>query len=311
MPVAVQLAVASGLSAALYGLAVSVPPAATPLVLFVPLPGLFLATRAPASECGLWFILSTGAVTVAFGAVAGAGFALPFGLPTLVLGAGIRRFLSLERVVLAGVATWCVGIVCVSLLAYGNAGAVVEATRAQLAHSVDLALSTYKSFGASEHIRILEGERDTLISGLLTIVPALVVLTGAVVTLANLMVLRRWVGPYRSVNLRLWRTPDGLIWGLIATGFGLFVPSPAVRLVAGNLLIVILGCYFCQGLAIVSYYLERFHLPRGVRIAGYVLIAVQHVVAAMVLALGIFDLWGNFRRSSAGPADVQFHTDGE
>jgi len=31
-----------------------------------------------------------------------------------------------------------------------------------------------------------------------------------------------------------------------------------------------------------------------------------------VLALGIFDLWGNFRRlGSTGPADIPFHTDGE
>ena len=58
-------------------------------------------------------------------------------------------------------------------------------------------------------------------------------------------------------------------------------------------------------------YLDRFRLPRGIRIASYVLIAVQHVATAIVLALGIFDLWGNFRRSTAGPANVRFGADGE
>ena len=35
------------------------------------------------------------------------------------------------------------------------------------------------------------------------------------------------------------------------------------------------------------------------------------VVRRMVLALGVFDLWGNFRRLNAGPADIPFHSDGD
>jgi len=111
------------------------------------------------------------------------------------------------------------------------------------------------------------------------------------------------------VNLRFWRAPDNLIWTLILAGFAMFVPVPAVALVARNAFVVLLGCYFCQGLAIVDYYLVRFRLPRGLRVVSYLLILVQHVVTVLVLALGVFDLWGNFRRLGAGPADVRFNTD--
>ncbi len=91
----------------------------------------------------------------------------------------------------------------------------------------------------------------------------------------------------------------------------MFLPWRPIDILARNFFLVLLGCYFCQGLAIVSYFLERLRLPRGVRVAGYLLIAVQHVVAGMVLVLGVFDLWGNFRRLSTGSADMQMSGDGE
>lgn len=311
-PVALRLGTGVAISTALYGLACAFPPVATPVALLVPLPGLVVATRAPSSECSLWFVLTAIAVGVILGIEAVPGFVMPFGIPTLVLAVGIRRFWSFERTVLAGVVAWVAGIAALLLMAYGDIYAVATAVREQVTHSVDLALSTYSSLGVPENtLALLQAERDTVITGFTDLLPAFVVLSGMAVVLANLLLLQASTDLGRHVNLRLWRTPDALIWVLIAAGFGLFLPSEAIALPARNLFLVILGCYFCQGLAIVSYYLDRFRLPRGIRIAGYVLIAVQHLVTAVVLALGVFDLWGDFRRLSTGPADVQFHTDGE
>ena len=299
-------------STALYGFALWFPPVATPLAVLVPLPGLVVATRGPSTECSLWFFLSVIAITVGLGADAIPGFALLFGVPTLIVAVGIRRFWSFERTALAGVATWAAGIGGLLFLAYGDVGSLVAALHEQLARSVDLALSTYGSIGAPEStLALMQAERDQVITGLLEMSPALAVLTGAVVVLTNLLVLRRWTDVGRHVNLRVWRTPDALIWALIVAGFGMFAPAPAVVVVAQNVFVIILAGYFCQGLAIVSYYLDRFRLPRGLRVAGYVLIGVQHIVTIMVLALGVFDLWGNFRRLRTGPADVQFHADGD
>ena len=311
-PVALRLGAGVAVSTALYGLACAFPPGASPVALLVPLPGLVVATRAPSSECSWWFVLTTIAVGGILGTDAVPGFIIPFGIPTLLLAVGIRRFWSFERTVLGGVAAWSAGIACLLLLAYGDVGAAATAVREQVSHSVDLALSTYGSLGVPENtLALLQAERDPVIAGFMAILPALVVLTGMAVVLVNLLLLQAWTDLGRHVNLRLWRTPDALIWVLIVAGFAMFLPAQAIALPARNLFLVILACYFCQGLAIVSYYLDRFRLPRGIRIAGYVLIVVQHLVTAMVLALGVFDLWGNFRRLSTGPADVQFHTDGD
>ena len=303
---------AAVVSGGLFVAAMTLAPAATPFVLLVPLPGLIVAARGSLTECGLWLFLATGAVTVALGSDATVGFVLPFGVPTLAMAAALRRSWSFERTALVGVTAWSMGALTLAWLAYGNLADIVGAARQQLTSSVDMVVATYGSIGAPDSaLTAMQAERETLVSGLLEVLPALVVLTAALIVIANLVLLRNWTEMSGQVNLRLWQAPDILIWALIATGFGMFFPAPGVSAVARNLFLVVLGCYFCQGLAIVSYYLERFRLPRGIRIAGYVLIAVQHVVTAMVVALGVFDLWGNFRRLNAGPADVPFHSDSD
>jgi len=182
----------------------------------------------------------------------------------------------------------------------------------QINSGLDLALSAYGSVGmADDTLAAMRADRAALVNGLVDILPALLVLCGAFMALLNIVLLRRWTNALEDVDLRLWRTPDALIWVLIVAGFAMFVPVEPLSLAARNAFIVLLGCYFCQGLAIVSYFLERLRLPRGVRLVGYLLIAVQHIVAGVVLALGVFDLWGNFRRLTVGSADVQFPSDGE
>jgi len=310
MRLPLHIALASAASSVLYSTAVLFPPVATPLLVVVPLPALLLATTAPPLSGSAWLATTTATLCVLLGGVPSLAFALILGLPALALTTGLKRRWSIERTVLAGVAAWCAGVLALALLTYGDVSTVLASAREQLSHGVDLALSTYGSLGGRDGmLTAVEAERQKLISGLIDILPAVVVLTGGLVALTNVVCVRSWGTYAPGVNLRLWRTPEGLIWLLIASGFGAFVPLHAVSQLAGNLFLIVLGCYFCQGLAIVSYYLERFHLPRGVRVAGYALIAVQHIVAAIVLALGVFDLWGNFRRLSA--EGVELPTDSE
>ena len=312
MELALRLFSAIAVSAGLYTAAAVYTPGATPLMLVVPLPGLVLAARGAMWQCGLWFFGTSGILTAGLGADAALGFVLPFGIPAVVLAIGIRRMWPFEHTVIAGIAAWAAGVLGLVLLSFGNFPEAVVMVRQQLTNSIDLALKTYESMGAPEAtLATIAAQRDAMVTGLVETLPALVVLGGAFMIIVNLILLRNWTEIANRINLRLWRTPDVLIWALIVAGFGMFAPVVPISLIARNLFIIVLGGYFCQGLAIVSYYLERFRLPRGLRIAGYLLIAVQHIVAALVLVLGVFDLWGNFRRLNVGPADVTFHTDSD
>jgi hypothetical protein len=317
MRVAVRIALAVIASSGLYTAALCLAPVAAPVVLLVPLPGLLLAAprslaRWPLVAVGLWCCLTAGAISIALGADAAPGFVLALGLPAVVLAVGVSRRWAFERTALAGIVMWALGVSILAVLAYGDIAALLSAAREQLANGVALALSNSAQIGTSAGtVAALDAEREAVIDGLLQMLPALVILTGAVMVLVNLMVVRKSAGALPDANLRCWRAPDSLIWVLILAGFAMFVPAPAPALVARNAFAVLLGCYLCQGLAIVGYYLDRFRLPLGLRVVSYLLIAVQHVVAILVLVLGIFDLWGNFRRLNAGPADVRFHTDGK
>ena len=306
---ATRVTLAVVISAGLYTTGLTLSPYAGPLLLAVPLAGLILAEHAPL-ECAVWLLLTTGVVSLGLGADAAVGFVLLFGVPACTVAVGLRHRWSIERTVLAGMAAWSVSVASLALLAYGDLTTLIAAARQQLAHGFDLALSTYGSFGVPEDT-LPTTEREMLVTGLLQVLPALVVLGGALMVIANLVLLRNWTNRSHEVDLRLWRTPEPLIWALIGTGFGMFLPWRPLGLLARNFFLVLLGGYFCQGLAIVSYFLERLRLPRGIRVAGYLLIAVQHIIAGIVLALGVFDLWGNFRRLSAGSPNIQIPTDSD
>jgi uncharacterized protein YybS (DUF2232 family) len=307
MSPAARLSLAVASSAIAYGAALAVPALAAPLLLLAPLPGMLVGVSGSVGATATWGVLASVVVSLVLGGPVALGFLLPIALPALAVALAVRLRWSFDRAVLAGLVVWCLGVLCLLVKAYGDVDALLAAAREQLGASFDLALATSQSMGAPDStIAVMEADKANLVSSLLELLPAFVLLTGGVFVVVNVLLLRSWAGVYGHVNLRLWRAPDALIWLLIAAGFAMFVPIPLLSLAARNVFIAVLGCYFCQGLAIVSYYLARFRLPRALRIASFALIAIHQVFAATVLALGIFDFWANFRRPSPGPAEFDF-----
>jgi uncharacterized protein YybS (DUF2232 family) len=98
-------------------------------------------------------------------------------------------------------------------------------------------------------------------------------------------------------HLREWKGPEVLVWGFIACGFALFVPDLGLlRMVALNLLLAIGAFYFAQGLAVIGFFFHKNNVPRFLRGLTYVLIVFQQIFTLLVVGLGLFDLWGDFRR---------------
>ena len=87
-----------------------------------------------------------------------------------------------------------------------------------------------------------------------------------------------------------------LVWLVIGCGLLLLVPSRGVKMIGLNGLFFLLTLYFFQGMAIVSYFFEKKRFPRGLRIFLYSLIALQQIVLLVVIGLGFFDVWLNFRK---------------
>lgn len=131
------------------------------------------------------------------------------------------------------------------------------------------------------------------------IYPALVVVSLAVVAGLNLLLLRRVAGRLPEApalgDFKLFRNPEQLVWVLIAAGFATLVPHRLVTTVALNMLIVTISLYFVQGLAIIGHFFARHNVPRFVRVIFYLFLALQPYLTVAVAALGIFDIWGDFR----------------
>ncbi|RME40462.1 MAG: DUF2232 domain-containing protein [Deltaproteobacteria bacterium] len=96
-------------------------------------------------------------------------------------------------------------------------------------------------------------------------------------------------------EFRRFKTPEWLIWPLIAAGFAAVLGGGALRVVGLNALIVLLPVYFLQGMAIVAWFFARKGVPPVMRGAGYVLIALVNPLPLLVTGLGVFDLWVDFR----------------
>jgi hypothetical protein len=234
------------------------------------------------------------------------------GLPTIAAICALQSELRIETIIAATVATF---LGCLTIVLWASVGDV-EALRTAFLEawrqSFDQSIALYADIGVSEEgLSELEAGRDNLGRSLLEALPALTAVGSGAVWLVNLRLAGRWVPWQQTIGWQTWQTPPWLIWVLIASGFAMFLPGESFSILSRNIFGATLACYFCQGLAIVSYYLQRFGLPRGLRIASYLLIAVQQIVAGLVLVLGIFDFWGDFRRLEPRPADASIGSDSD
>ena len=240
----VPLAASVIASAAAYGVATAAAPVAAPLALLTPLPGLLLGTRGWRGECLLWWAGTTVLLAAIAGPEVGLAFALLFGCPTVALAEAQAARWRIEAAVLVGLVTWCMAFAALALFAHGDVSSLVTVAREQVERAVDtFARNPGGADGAGAQLDI---DPQVLVGAIVQVLPALLVLSGGAVMLVNLLLVRAWMPAVDQPDLRRWRTPDGLMWLLIASGFGMFVPHPALALVATNVFIVLLGCYFCK-----------------------------------------------------------------
>jgi uncharacterized protein YybS (DUF2232 family) len=186
---------------------------------------------------------------------------------------------------------------------FGSWNAMFRDLRQNLSQQLAAAIQMQEKMGFSQDGVMLLKERTTqIIDMILQLLPALLLLSFAFIVLINLLYLRRRFAERRSEwfaieHLREWKSPEALVWGLIVCGFALFIPAlGAVQVVAANVLVVICAYYFAQGLAVIGYFFHKNKVPRFLRGLTYLLIVFQQIFTLLVVGLGLFDLWGDFRR---------------
>ncbi len=97
-------------------------------------------------------------------------------------------------------------------------------------------------------------------------------------------------------DLACWKLPDWVVWVVIASGAMMIVPEDIVKIIGLNTLIVLLFLYLLQGLSIVQFFFRKKNIPRTLRALFYALILLYQYLLVFIAALGLFDIWVDFRK---------------
>jgi uncharacterized protein YybS (DUF2232 family) len=269
--------------------------------LLVPLPAAYVAMRSGLlSGC----LVVAGTCCAAFGLisqVAAVGYLVQFGAPALLLSLLLRRGVSWSRAVV-----WTL----VLLLGIGSLSLYGLAARQQIGvptlvenyiqGEIETALSLAKDMELPA-VQAAQFEKTVRHTGdlLLQVYPAaatvgygLLLLT----TLFGLVLAARSHYSIPGISFDQWKVPELWIWGLILSGVGMLLADGILAMAAFNLLVVMLGLYFLQGLAIVRYFFRTRRVSPLLRTLGYVLLATLNPLPVLVAGIGVFDLWIDFRK---------------
>jgi len=215
----------------------------------------------------------------------------------------VGRIRVLERLVLGTSAVVFAVFSTGLFLLYGSWRAIYNDVSESLNTSLMSAVEMHEKMGfPPESLGVLKERTPEIAQALLHLLPAAAFISLALIVLFNVVWLCRRFPEKRThwvalVSLREWKAPDVLVWGVIISGFAIFIPSlESVKTVAANLLLIFGACYFFQGLAIVAFFLNKNNVPRFVRGVVYLFIVFQQIFAILVVGLGLFDLWVDFRR---------------
>ncbi len=277
---------------------------------FLPIPIMVVRTK-----LGRQPALIVAAAALGFvGLVGGSLEILFFGeflLVGFVLGELLPAGISIEKTAaIACAAVFGTGVAGLMLHGLLNGAGLFEVLSEAARHNLEMTAALYRQVGVSEEqIRFLEEAMPVIQSVLVGMMPALVVASTLMVVWVSLLsappVFRRCgLAPPDYGPLSHWKAPEPLVWAAIASGVLLLLPGFWLKMLGLNGLIVLMAVYFFQGIAVVAFYLRKKLVPRLVRSMVYFVVAVQQLVMLVVIGVGFFDTWFNFRKIEKAPASA-------
>ena len=194
------------------------------------------------------------------------------------------------------------GIIAVLFFSATSDTGIISLVSAYIGKNLAATLTLYQEMGMSaDNLELVRESLEQIQYVFVRILPALAVISTLIVTWISLLLsrpllrrLKLFAPDFGSLNH--WKAPDPLVWAVIGCGLMLLIPSIWIKLVGVNGLLVLMTIYFFQGIAIISFYFDRKRFPRILRIFLYALIILQQFLLLIIVGLGFFDIWLNFRK---------------
>ena len=237
------------------------------------------------------------------------GIVIPFLFFIFIGGTGmimaevLNRSLSIEKTLIASMIAVLTGFGCLFLIYSYQAGQTPwQLIEHYIVRIIGENIKFYEKLDvSSEQIALLKENASQIADFLTRIFPAAILIMAGMSVWMNIFLARplfRWRGlRYPDFgDLTRWHAPEKMIWVLIASGGLLFMPISFVMYSGLNVLIVCLFIYLCEGISITAFFFKVKKIPVFFKVMFYVLIAIQQYILLFIIALGLFNLWVDFRK---------------
>jgi uncharacterized protein YybS (DUF2232 family) len=302
-------AVGARIRAALIGMAGSfilfaaylvIPPVGIFSGLLAPFPVAFVRVRHNFWTAAITVLGGTTAITAVFGLTAGAFYLVQCGLISLLMPELLLRgYGGARSIAWTTAANVCLLAIAVAFFSISSGQDINKLVVTEIQNSVAQAASIYEKSGVKgDDLSVLKQTMATAAELVIRMYPALVTITLIAMAGCNLALLRRFFtvgGSLKIGEFKTYGNPDILVWILIAAGFSMLATNRIITTPALNILIIVTLLYFLQGLAVLSTVIARQSIAGVLRVGLYIVLVLQPYLAALVAAIGIFDLWGDFR----------------
>lgn len=280
------------------------------VVLFAPVPLIIVAVR-EGRKAG---IAATGAAAAVVAVVVGgkAVFVLFFvslGLMAAGLWEGMLKRLKPEQAILAGGLLPLTALIVLLAPLFIKAGTnPAAAAEDYLRASIADAKLLYTQLGLSDVAQMMESISDKMLYYLVRLSPGIILTTtlfqaACCYGMARSFLLRKdpALALEDRVSFAAWHAPDSWVWGLIAAlgmiASGIIGNADSTAFLVGlNLALLYLLVYASQGMSLVEFWLRKLKLSVLWRSFAHTIILTLPPLIAVVVALGVVDIWADFRK---------------
>lgn len=281
----------------IFGAVVAFPLLGIFALLLLPLPVLFYRLKV-GRNCGLAIVVISFIILM----LMTRGLALDilyFGsllMTGLFLGECLERHLNIQKTI--GLTTAMVAgsaVAAFFLYTLSQGQAMGDLLREYLGAYFKMTAEVYSEMG------IEQNQIEQLNSAFMVVLPGMFLISYISTIWLNILIIRKMLKK-RGVELKSidhlnrYRAPDLLVWAVIGIGLALMLPIQPLKVIGINCLMVLMLVYFFQGIAVVSYFFQKRQTPMPLKVFCYSLIALQIYVLILVIGLGFFDTWINFRK---------------
>ncbi|MGD8494075.1 MAG: DUF2232 domain-containing protein, partial [Desulfobacterales bacterium] len=218
------------------------------------------------------------------------------------LGELLESQISIEKTMLiTGGLVFFGGAICFILFSAVSGHDLFDEFSRSVADNREFLLALYRNMGMpADNIPDFTRFLDEIQKVVIRILPALLITSTFFIIWMNLLLGRTLLKSRQMPHpdygrLNIWQAPDYLVWGVIGCGLLILIPDDVAKTIGLNGLITLMMIYFFQGIAIVSFFFEKKHVPRFAKIILYALLVLQEVLM-VVIAIGFIDVWANFRK---------------